>query len=81
MNEVRTGGLDALRLEGKVAVVTGGSSGIGAATANRLAEQGALVVVGFHHGADRAAQVVADLPGAGHRHLAMSIEDSPQLPS
>ncbi|MCX5554506.1 SDR family NAD(P)-dependent oxidoreductase [Streptomyces sp. NBC_00038] len=79
MYEVRNGGLDALRLEGKVAVVTGGSSGIGAATANRLAEQGALVVVGFHHGADRAAQVVAHLPGTGHRHLAMSIEDSPQL--
>ncbi|WP_406451278.1 SDR family oxidoreductase [Streptomyces sp. NBC_01622] len=79
MNVVRTGGLDALRLEGKVAVVTGGSSGIGAATANRLAEQGASVVVGFHHGADRAAEVVAQLPGTGHRYLALSIEDSAQL--
>ncbi|MFG2126602.1 SDR family NAD(P)-dependent oxidoreductase [Streptomyces sp. NPDC048751] len=59
--------------------MTGGSSGIGAATVGRLAEQGASVLVGFHHGAERAAEVVARLPGTGHRHLAMPIDDSPRL--
>ncbi|MEU1275677.1 SDR family oxidoreductase [Streptomyces sp. NPDC005799] len=59
--------------------MTGGSSGIGAATAGRLAEQGASVLVGFRSGADRAADVVAGLPGRGHRHLAIPIEDSQRL--
>lgn len=79
MNAVRPGGLRTFPLEGKVAVVTGGSSGIGAATAHRLAERGASIVVGYHHGADRAAEVVGRLPGSGHRHLAMPVEDSGRL--
>ncbi|WPB89311.1 SDR family NAD(P)-dependent oxidoreductase [Streptomyces malaysiensis] len=79
MNAVRSGGLGALPLEGKVAVVTGGSSGIGAATARRLAESGASILVGFHHGAGRAAKVVDGLPGTGHRHMAMPIDDSARL--
>ena len=37
-------------LEAKVAVVTGGGSGIGAATARRLAEEGAKVAVGDLNG-------------------------------
>ena len=36
----------ALKLEGKVAVVTGGSSGLGLATARRFVEEGAFVL---HH--------------------------------
>ena len=34
-----------MRLEGKVAIVSGGGSGIGAATAHRFADEGAKVVV------------------------------------
>jgi 3-oxoacyl-[acyl-carrier protein] reductase len=66
-------------LAGKVAVVTGGSSGIGAATARRLAAAGASVVVGYNSGADRAAALVAELPGDRHRAAAMPMEDTAAL--
>ena len=68
-----------LSLAGKVAVVSGGSSGIGAATVRRLAAAGARVAVGYHRGADRAAALIAALPGSGHRALAMVLEDSRSL--
>ena len=64
-----------LPLAGKVAVVTGGSSGIGAACVRALAEQGASVVIGYHHGADRAEALRAELPGRGHLVLHMPLED------
>ncbi|HKS50099.1 MAG TPA: SDR family oxidoreductase [Amycolatopsis sp.] len=79
MSEARPGGLGTLPLAGKVAVVTGGSSGIGAAAACRLAAQGASVVVGFHRGTDRAADLVARLPGDGHRPVSMPVENSRRL--
>jgi 3-oxoacyl-[acyl-carrier protein] reductase len=63
-------------LKGKVAVVTGGSSGIGAATAAALAEAGASVVVGYNRGAGRAQKVVESLPGNGHRAMRIVLEDS-----
>ena len=63
-------------LNGKVAVVTGGSSGIGAAAAHMLAEAGAHVVVGYNSGEARAKDVVAALPGTGHRVQRIVLEDS-----
>jgi 3-oxoacyl-[acyl-carrier protein] reductase len=46
---------DTLALVGKVAVVPGGSSGIGAATVRRLAAAGARIAIGYKKGAARAA--------------------------
>jgi 3-oxoacyl-[acyl-carrier protein] reductase len=51
-------------LAGKVAVVTGGSNGIGAAAVRRLAAEGATVVIGYHTGHDRAETLRASLPTA-----------------
>ena len=61
-------------LEGKVALVTGGSSGIGAACVRLLAQEGARVVIGFNKGADRAQALLAELPGQGHRTLAFALD-------
>ncbi|MCX5128328.1 SDR family oxidoreductase [Streptomyces sp. NBC_00193] len=76
MAEVRTGGLGFFELTGKVAVVTGGSSGIGAACARRLAEAGARVVVGYYSGEGRAKDLVAALPGDGHSTTRIPLDDS-----
>src|SRR6516165_9720556 len=54
-------------LDGRVALVTGGSKGLGAATARLFAEEGARVVVTFANDAEAADRLVAGLPGAGHR--------------
>ncbi|SFP25315.1 NAD(P)-dependent dehydrogenase, short-chain alcohol dehydrogenase family [Amycolatopsis arida] len=58
-------------LDGKVAVVTGGSRGIGAAIALRLAEHGADVVITYQHSADAAGTVVAAVEARGKRALAV----------
>ncbi|MEP7098880.1 MAG: SDR family oxidoreductase [Burkholderiales bacterium] len=63
-------------LAGRVAVVTGGSNGIGAACVRALAAQGAAVVIGYHQGADRAEALRATLPGSGHRCLQLPLEDA-----
>ena len=47
-------------LDGRLALVTGGSRGLGAATARRLARMGARVIVTYRQRADEAATVVAD---------------------
>jgi len=52
-------------LEGKVAIVTGGGRGIGAAVGARLADDGAAVVVSGRDG-DRLQRMVKDLEAQGH---------------
>jgi 3-oxoacyl-[acyl-carrier protein] reductase len=56
--------------EQQVAIVTGGSRGIGRATALKLAAGGAAVVVGYAGGADEAAKVVEEITAAGGRAIA-----------
>lgn len=63
-------------MAGKVAVVAGGSGGIGRETCRLLAEAGARVVVGYRSGKERAEAIVAALPCDGHVALPVSIEDS-----
>jgi len=54
-------------LKGKIAFVTGGSRGIGAAIARRLAAQGADVAITYVSSPDRAEALVAELRQAGRR--------------
>jgi len=66
-------------LADKVAVVTGGSSGIGAASVRLLAAAGARVVVGYNRGAERAAALIAEVPGNGHKAMHLPLEDTAQI--
>ena len=64
-----------MRLEGQVALVTGGAGGIGAATCRRLAAEGAAVAV-TDLSADRAGEVAAELGRSGAYELDVSSTDS-----
>lgn len=52
-------------LKGKVAIVTGSSSGIGRAIAERLAQDGATVVVNYHAREEKAREVAAGIQASG----------------
>lgn len=63
-------------LQGKCALVTGASNGIGAATAALLAQAGARVMIGYYSSPGRAQKVCDGLAGQGHVIQRIALEDS-----
>ena len=56
-------------LQGKVALVTGASRGIGAAAAKRLAQSGATVVINYHQNQEAAQKVLEEVEAEGGRGM------------
>lgn len=63
-----------MKIEGQMAIVTGGGSGLGEATARLLAEKGAKVAI-FDFDVEKASQVAADFDGYAHRVDVSKAED------
>jgi 3-oxoacyl-[acyl-carrier protein] reductase len=66
------------KLDGKVAVVTGASKGIGAEIAKQLAAEGASVVVNYASSKEGAERVVAAIEAAGGKAIAVKADVSRQ---
>ena len=61
-------------LTNKIALITGGSRGIGAGIAKRLAADGASVAITYTKGADAAAAVVKEIESAGGKAIAIQAD-------
>jgi 3-oxoacyl-[acyl-carrier protein] reductase len=62
------------KLEGKIVLVTGGSRGIGAAIAKRLADDGANIAITYTQGKDTAASVVKEIESVGRKAIAIQAD-------
>src|SRR4051794_27806552 len=60
-----------MKLDGRIALVTGASRGLGRGIAEALAAEGAAVAVNYRSGADAATEVVAGIEGDGGRAVAI----------
>lgn len=69
-----------MKLQGRIALVTGASRGIGRAISSALASEGATVAVNYRSGKDKADEVVKEITGAGGRAAAFAgdVSDYPQ---
>ncbi|TFI18742.1 SDR family NAD(P)-dependent oxidoreductase, partial [Herbaspirillum sp. 3C11] len=63
-----------IQLDSKVAFITGGSRGIGAATARRLARDGAIVAIGYQASNVAAEALVAEIEAAGGTAIAIQVD-------
>ena len=68
-----------MRSDSPVAVVTGGTGGIGAAICKALGSAGFAVVVGYRRSAAAAGRLAAALPGPGHTAMNAAVTDSGSL--
>ena len=65
-----------LELSGRVALVTGGSRGIGAATVLALAEAGADVAFTFERNGEKAGEIEREVTALGRRAIAMQVDSA-----
>src|SRR4029450_3059332 len=61
-------------LQGKVALVTGASRGIGAAAAKRLAQSGATVVINYHQNQEAAHKVLENIEAVGGQGMILKAD-------